>query len=220
MSETMNLFTVKDRWQYTPFGIYTPPFDKIVGLTASDGRDLWVPDKSSDYINGSGYSNGFSHKEVVEKEVDIGSVLVARLAEFFEDYLLEQRWFDANRTAEKYDCSWFAFWLKEMISGDASTDDSLDLAQDLISRGNIENRSLRLGEVGILGGSSEYHGPWVDHSFIGVDETTGLQAMGMHGPIALASQDATVWCYMETSQVVDHVPNKMYGIHLPSGTKS
>lgn len=218
MTESINIFTVKEGWVRTPVGMYTPPFDKLVGLATPDGKDLLVPGSNRDYVYGGGYSDGFVREEVTERELAIGSQLASRLAQFFEEYLIGRNWVDVALTAERYDCSWFAFWMKELIDDDASTDESLDMAQDILINGRIDDSPLNLGQIGVLGGSSEYHGPWVDHSFIGMDGSLALQAVGMHGPIAVAPQNATIWSYMETSQVVNHVPKDMYGVHVPDVT--
>lgn len=199
MLETLTALTVPGEWDEKSLNL--PPFEKIVGLSA-DNQELLLPDNPKEYWYGGGYREGYSKQEVTERTLSLSNNTGQQLVQFFDQFLLKMQWRDIGILSEKYDCHWLANWLKGVTADEATTDYTLKVADETILNGVRIDKPLVNEQIGVIGGlclsQSE---PYAEahHSFIALDETYALQATGMHGAIAIATQSDTLRYYQETS---------------------
>lgn len=199
MSNTLRALTVPGEWYEKSVDI--PPFKKIVGLSAGEAEIL-LPDSPRDYWYGGGYREGYSKSDIEELPLPLSEAIGQRLVAFFQEFLMKRQWRDIGRLAAAYDCHWIALWLKGEIDESKDTENSLDLAEEIMLQGRKVDLPISREEIGIIGGLSlskaalfaEAH-----HSFVGLDETDALQATGVHGAIAIATQADTFKYFQETS---------------------
>ena len=199
MPEALTALTVPGEWWDTSVDV--PPFEKIVGLVAHE-QEILLPDRAKDYWYGGGYHDGYSKHDIAETALVLSDTTSKQLVDFFERFLMERGWRDVGLLSERYDCHWLAQWVKGKITEEVTTDLTLDAAEQVILRGEKHDEPLYGEQIGVIGGLCLSHAePYAEahHSFIALDETTALQATGMHGAIILASQTDTLKYYRETS---------------------
>lgn len=199
MSEPLIALTVPGEWWDTSVDV--PPFEKIVGLVAPE-QEILLPDSAKDYWYGGGYHDGYSKQDITERPLALSDAASNQLVDFFDRFLMEMRWRDVGRLSERYDCHWLAHWVKGKITKEVTTDFTLNAAEQVILQGEKCDKPLSGEQIGVIGGLCLSQAvPYAEahHSFIALDETTALQATGMHGAIALASQSDTLKYYRETS---------------------
>jgi hypothetical protein len=199
MSKALVALTVPGEWWDTSVDI--PPFEKIVGLVAPE-QEILLPDRAKDYWYGGGYRDGYSKHDIAERPLALSDTGNKQLVVFFERFLMQMGWRDVGRLSERYDCHWLAHWVKGKITEEVTIDYTLDAAEQVILQSNKCDKPLCSEQIGVIGGLCLSQAePYAEacHSFIALDVTNALQATGMHGAIAIASQADTLKYYREAS---------------------
>jgi len=200
MSENLSAYTVPGEWFEKSVNV--DPFKKVVGLRKADGTEVLLPDSPDDYWYGGGYSKGYSLSEVQETVLPLSNSGARQLESFFEDFLIKRRWRDVGQLAERYDCHWLALWLTSQVDENTTADTTLDMADKVILEGDRFVLPVNSERMAVIGGLCMLGAtPFAEayHSFVSLSNTEALQATGMHGAVALTSQEDTLRYYQETS---------------------
>lgn len=215
MAEALTLFTVPSKWGLHSSVREGTNLQKVVGVLTPDEREIWLPDSPNDYWHSGGYSGGYSRKEAEAKRISIQDALAEKLVSFFEGQLLEMRWRDVGRTAERYDCHWFGFWMKGLLDRGNTTDDSYQMAKSVISNGTPVE-TVPPGEIGVVGVSFG-RAAYPEHTYIGLDETSCIQVNGMHDAVTIAPQAETIQHYTEISEIGPYLAGAKITPHILAG---
>ncbi len=208
----VTVFTVPEGWWWETSVSRVNSYRKVVGIIAPNGDEIWLPDSASDYVYGGSYSKGYSKKDIAEDSLALEADMAARLASFFENNLMRMRWVDQPRSAERYDCHWFAFVLRGAMRADGVNDPSLEIAEQFIRDGKLDPRYLKLGEIGVVG-LRNLNRVSAEHSMIGLGDGNCLQVMGIHDVVGVSEQIATAEYYREISNEY-HMTDHNYGLFV------
>lgn len=217
MSEKMPIFTIPDVVKNKSSVSDTIELRKVVGLIAPDGREIWAPDAPGKKGYRGSYARGYSRADVAESGLELGARFHAKFARFFNEAVAKPESVPRNDVIHTYDCHWLAFWMMNLLDSDHTLDDSLYLAKQRIKASIGPQTGLELGEIGVLGCNTDRK-PMAVHSFVGLRNGLGLQAMGICGPIAITTQDLTLQHYDEIAQEhLGYEPSEDHGVHLLRG---
>ena len=209
MPEALNAYVVPSYWYEKH--VKVEPYQMVVGLRRPDGSDVLLPDSPRDYRYGGGYSCGYSKTDIREHSLPLEPEASAKLVSFFDDFLIKLRWRDMGILAERYDCHWLASWLTSQIDGESTTTETLDIADSIVMNGIRTELPLEAAKVGVIGGlcvaSKLPAYAEAYHSFVSIGNGDALQAAGMHGAVAIASQADTFTYFQETTDLIPRFAN-------------
>lgn len=213
MTTVESVLTVPGEWAES-FRVDLPAPQKVVGLVMSSGSEILVPDDPNDYMFWHGYSSGFSRSDVAEVPIILSPQTGKRLENFFKDLLIGERWTGMSRLAEKYDCHWFTQWLKGRIHEHVTLDETLDMSEDTILQNQKVDLPIPSEQIGVIGSLS---GSYAEayHSFVGVNDTEALHAIGIHGAVVLTAQQDALHYYRLLAQLPPPINDRELEVYAP-----
>lgn len=185
-------------------------FDRIVGILTSNSEEVLLPSEPTIYSSRADYHAGYSALDLSDYKIRLPEDFARRFEAFFTGPL--QSWWKMSRRAEKYDCHWFAFFLKGLIDSSSDTDHSLDIAEKFIAEGTISQRTLGLGEVGVIG-LRNLNRASAEHSVVGLGDGSVLQVLGMHDVLAISEESVTTDYYRDISSET-YITDSNYGLFV------
>lgn len=183
---------------------------EIVGISRPEGGELWIPTGGK----GPAYSD-YDPLDSTEQVLALDETLGRRLSSFFEKCILPN--VRMRKTAPgRWDCHSFALWMEGRVTDPEEIDlDETEAIEDgRVQDGTkIKPRTLRLGELGIIGGRND-KAAIADHSVIGLEKGRGLQVIGRHRPLAIVGHEKAIKAYKTVSR--GRFSDSEYGMYAVS----
>jgi hypothetical protein len=176
------------------------PYERIVGIETPVDGVVWA---SSAHMVSIAEDGSLISSVVRERALRLNAELYVRLAAFFDRFIRD------GSQADYYNCQRFARWM----IGNVEASKSLGYKQEaacFIEGGELTNRNLNLGEIGVYGTKQDgLAAPY--HAVVGLGEETDecLQVFSAGGHIGIAT-----YANVREFYARDKVVNAAYGLYV------
>lgn len=208
----MLIHVTNDVWKPNPFSEMSIEFDKVVGVTAADGKQLWIP---SDFNNRVEYT-GYRLDQTRALPTPFNYEMNKRLVDFFERVILGG--LDKPRSqTPAYDCMSFAWFMDGKLAAGTETSTAMALSKEVLDQKTVvDPTTLRMGQIAILGGIDEYGEHYTDHAMVDLGSQKCLQVFGNRGRIVITSYEDTIELYRSFySREIPPIPlPKPHGLYV------
>ncbi len=188
----LNLYTAPCVWADPYIDRPSIPYLQVLGASAEVHGTAWArrgPNEESPTTSNT-------DRLTVPSTIDFSRGLIT----FLRTYLGTKQ--SAGPASEGYDCKLFAQWMAGK-TGLISPPSALDHAVGIVERGQLTERNLRLGEIGVYGVKHDTSISPI-HVVVGAKEDEGLciQARSYKGDIAVTTQTDVVAYYAALTEIL------------------
>lgn len=171
----------------------------VVGLVTVDGRELWLPNNTSEYKHIGGYKPGYNRDNAEPTQLNLGA-MAHKFTQFVEEFLLDRGWVRGINMDEgeeiAYNCDGFSFWLTGQ-----QTDWDLHAAKEMAARGvgrgeALHERLVAMGGVAVIGARLPGRQILAIHTYVSLGGGLAIQVTGGQGRIIVASEQEIRGHYM------------------------